>query len=91
MEKPVYGHDCTNCLFIERYANYDCYVCLNTVYGSTVVLRYGNEVPDYVSYSFTLIETINFESNTLTIAKTILSEYVRNKDKYLELNGKNKS
>ena len=42
-----YKHDCEYCRLIYQTDKYDCYVCKNTI-----VLRYDNDGPDYVSYSF---------------------------------------
>lgn len=53
MIDPLYEHDCDNCKFLGRYrqnsqgAPYDLYFCPTA--DSTVIARYGDDGPDYVS------------------------------------------
>ena len=44
---PRYKHDCAQCKLVYQTDKYDCYVCKDTI-----VLRYNNDGPDYISYSF---------------------------------------
>ena len=41
---PRYQHDCDVCRFIGHVGHVDCYTC-----GDSVVMRYGNDRPDYSS------------------------------------------
>lgn len=53
LEDPAYTHDCEECRFLGRHQArpktqlYDLYVCQKA--GGTVVARYGDDGPDYVS------------------------------------------
>ena len=49
--KPLYQHDCKECIFLGNYActgsKYDLYV---HPYGSTAIIaRWGDDGPDYMS------------------------------------------
>ena len=49
-----YTHDCDKCVFIGMAGQYDCYLCDSGIGGdvwggSTLVLRYGSDGPEYVS------------------------------------------
>lgn len=60
-EKPLYQHDCTDCQYLGRYlkpmesihddpdAVYDLYYCPKTSGSGSVLARYGNDGPDYLS------------------------------------------
>jgi hypothetical protein len=46
--KPRYEHDCTHCVFVGRYKEYDLYVHPSEKYN-TVVARYSSEGGEYSS------------------------------------------
>lgn len=47
---PRHKHDCERCVFLGSYENFDLYVCpASGERISTVVARYGDDGPDYVS------------------------------------------
>jgi len=56
MAAPHFAHDCGECLFLDtiiaggdlRIPSGDAYVCPQMGYP-TIVVRYGNEGPEYVS------------------------------------------
>lgn len=41
---PYYRHDCDVCRFVGNMRGCDCYTC-----GDSVIMRYGNDCPDYGS------------------------------------------
>lgn len=50
MDSPRYDHDCTNCIFLEQYDQYDLYFCpKNDGTIATVIARKSSEGPDYYS------------------------------------------
>jgi hypothetical protein len=57
--KPRYEHDCT-CTFVGVYKNYDLYCC-NKVH---LVVRYGDDSPDYSSCSINQVERCTFPEET---------------------------
>lgn len=46
---PRYQHDCDNCRFLGEYGPDDLYVCANDGKANTVIARYGDEGPQYIS------------------------------------------
>lgn len=56
MRKPKakYIHDCKRCQFIGKYEKMDLYVC-NQVTGPSVILRYGDEGSEYMSYPLQIL------------------------------------
>lgn len=42
--KPVFKHDCYDCVFLGHYNDRDLYFC-----ADTVIARYGDNRPDYSS------------------------------------------
>ena len=58
MDTPLFTHDCTNCKFLGRYEfqagdpemePYDLYLCSQNQSIPTVIARYGNDGPSYLS------------------------------------------
>lgn len=49
-EKPRYTHDCTGCIFLGLWANFDLYYCKgSSPIRTTVIARYGDKGPEYAS------------------------------------------
>lgn len=46
--KPIYAHDCTECVYLGRYDVYDLYIHRKHNTQTTVIARYGND-GDYTS------------------------------------------
>jgi len=44
MISPKFNHDCLKCTFVGRLDQHDAYICT-----SSVVLRWGDDGPDYNS------------------------------------------
>lgn len=53
--EPQYEHDCEKCVYLSDYGDYDLYWCPQDPVGETVLARFGNEGPDYVSCPPSLI------------------------------------
>lgn len=48
--KPRYKHDCSQCIFLGYYQQYDLYFCRHTYYLiPTVIARFSSEPEDYTS------------------------------------------
>ena len=47
--KPLYEHDCTNCIHLGVHDKADLYFCLQGGNMPTVIARYSNEGSDYTS------------------------------------------
>ena len=43
-----FEHDCDNCVFLGNALGADLYVCVGSMITS-VIARYGNDGPDYIS------------------------------------------
>ncbi len=56
MDKPRFTHDCSSCIFLGRFGDYDLYH--HTIGIETVVARYGSEGPDYTSGLYTNIPAL---------------------------------
>ena len=48
-QKPVFKHDCDECVFLGHVVEHDFYYCDKSI--TTLVARYGNDGPDYTSGS----------------------------------------
>lgn len=48
-EKPLFRHDCDKCTFLGRHAGHDLYFCPQGGLVPTVIARFGDDGPDYVS------------------------------------------
>ncbi len=62
--RPKFKHDCEACNFVGRLDGKDCYVHVNNWtagVANTLITRFGDDGPDYVSRTFGL--------GTLTKAK----------------------
>lgn len=46
LKTPLFTHDCNNCEFLGTFENHDLYFC---DIEQTVIARYGNDGPDYMS------------------------------------------
>jgi hypothetical protein len=62
MDKPLYEHDCKNCKYLGRYTvsqyywdmtggvkEVDLYFCTQGGFLNTVIARFSNDGPDYIS------------------------------------------
>jgi len=57
--KPRFQHDCDNCIFIGHFHNHDVHICPHdSLVGSFVIARYGNDAPDYASAPTCVIKAI---------------------------------
>ena len=70
MTKPLYKHDCEECIFLGMSENkmYDLYVH-NTVHQQTIIARYGDYEGDYKS-GLIFKETDPDLKQAYTLAKT---------------------
>jgi hypothetical protein len=48
LPKPLYTHDCESCLYLGQYEDKDLYYCSGG-FTNTVIARYGNDGPEYMS------------------------------------------
>lgn len=46
---PRYIHDCKECIYLGQKDEYDLYFCNQGGLLNTVIARFGNEGPDYIS------------------------------------------
>jgi len=46
---PKYKHDCRVCVFLGRYKEFDLYYCTQGGKADTILARYSDEGPDYLS------------------------------------------
>lgn len=47
--KPLYEHDCDNCVYRGTIKERDVYTCNSKLFGMTVIVRYSSDGPDYSS------------------------------------------
>ena len=47
--KPLYTHDCTRCVYLDKYKETDLYWCDQGGNMPTLINRYGNNGPEYES------------------------------------------
>jgi len=48
-EKPLYQHHCEVCVFLGHYRAHDLYFCPQYELRPTILARYGNDGPEYIS------------------------------------------
>lgn len=65
---PRYDHDCDHCRFVGHLGDVDCYTC-----GESVIMRYGNDGPDYESMPRTMAEHIPEYSTVLQMEQRIVA------------------
>ena len=53
MDERRYIHDCQKCIFLGQFNEFDLYFCGGTAYN-TVIARYGDDGPDYLSGMFSI-------------------------------------
>jgi len=46
--KPRFDHDCSGCMYLGNYKEFDVYYCRDSGAGS-IILRFGDEAPEYAS------------------------------------------
>lgn len=46
---PQHTHDCNRCHFLGCHENFDLYWCGKGVIGSSLIMRYGSDGPEYIS------------------------------------------
>ena len=47
--EPRYTHSCSKCTFLGQYNEYDLYHCIQVGGMPTVIARYSDDGPDYMS------------------------------------------
>lgn len=62
---PYYTHDCKACQFVGRLDLYDIYICPQGG-NPTIVARYANKGPDYLSGQRLTIAGIILELSAMT-------------------------
>lgn len=66
-KKPRFIHDCTACIYLGEYGEYDCWFCppreQNIVIGGDVILRYSSEGSEYASYDLSTAYRIALTTN----------------------------
>lgn len=66
---PQYIHDCSRCIFLGRYKNYDLYAhCYHPVVE--MVARYSDDGPDYSAEDIGRIDTDGWHSEALIEAQS---------------------
>lgn len=50
----TYEHDCTDCVFLGRFAEHDLYWCSQGGFMPTIIARYGDDGPEYASTGYGL-------------------------------------
>ena len=83
-ELPQYKHDCSACLFLGRYKNYDLYAHVHE-HLTELIARYSNDGPDYSAEDVGIISTNGRHSEALIAAesrynKLKLKSHENNKD-----------
>lgn len=58
--KPKFQHDCKACYFIRNVNGYDVYTC-----NGSIIARYGNDGPDYVSMPVEMFVRMWKENETI--------------------------
>lgn len=53
-----YQHDCSRCLYLGQFEEYDLYYCEQVIGGQTVLARYGNEGSEYLSGIHSTLEPL---------------------------------
>ena len=48
-KRPLYEHDCKDCIFLGTFENADLYFCTQGNTIKTIIARFGNEGPSYIS------------------------------------------
>ena len=46
---PRFTHDCDRCVFLGHQDDHDHYYCASDFGGATIIARYDDDGPDYVS------------------------------------------
>ena len=74
---PRFYHDCDRCCFTGHYVaegrEADGWFCAGTVLGGSIVLRYGNDGPDYSSVP--VVVATNYSDEHLHTYKKVLADY----------------
>lgn len=81
ISNPKFIHDCSGCLFLGNYKQYDVYFCPNaeSFCGGSIILRFGDDGPEYnsapVSTSLSSSEGLTEASDVrMKVAKWLLRE-----------------
>jgi hypothetical protein len=62
-----YEHDCDNCVFLGQFENADLYVCAHNNIIDTVVARFSDDGPDYLSgltFAYAYGEDLSIEEDS---------------------------
>lgn len=81
MSKPKFKHDCDRCKFLGHVYGCDMYSCPAEL--GTVLVRYGNDGPEYSSCILSVMKNvmkgnISVAGQSMTYAEFIESEYASN-------------
>jgi len=72
-----FSHDCKACTPLGQFEEYDLYHCMQGGSMPTVLARYGNEGPEYVSGLFSVSEGPLFEAQNRARARGLTLKYPR--------------
>lgn len=68
--EPRFQHDCDACRFLGTYFDHDVYVCMNystdRAHGS-VIARYGDDGPDYLSTQTSVLARLLRENPVMSV------------------------
>ena len=70
-----FTHDCDCCKFLGTYKKHDLYFCVQDGVLPTLIARYSNDGPDYISgLSFAKVSPLLGEAARRALAKGYLSQ-----------------
>ena len=78
MSQPKYKHDCDKCEFVGHFDGYDTYVCVRNIEGKmsgSIVLRCGNDGPEYSSFPITMLGYSKLDSVNIALANFVWCRY----------------
>jgi hypothetical protein len=69
---PLFTHDSACCTFLGNDEEHDFYFCNKQVGGETVIARYGNDGPDYISGIHSAVSASNRGDNNNPLCKALV-------------------
>jgi hypothetical protein len=73
--KPAFTHDCDCCKFLGTYKKHDLYFCAQDHIFPTLIARYSDDGPDYMSgLSFAKVSPMLGEAASRALAQGYLSQ-----------------
>ena len=53
-----YQHDCDHCEYLGTYLEHDVYICQNSGSPGSIIARYGDDGPNYISFRVDILHRI---------------------------------